>query len=601
MNDPLISPESWYATERKKQGQALEQLEQKRNLLGWMRLLVVIITAVLAFPLFNWSLAAGLLGIAIGIGIFLFLVSTDINNQQELNHTKRIIWINEEELAVLQHHFHRRPDGSLFLPERHDYAADLDLFGKASLYQYVNRCNSGQGQQQLADNLLHPLAAAEILLRQEAVRELAPQTAWRQHFQALGSETSIQLQTEQVIAEWLQQPSQHFTGSYLNYFVPLYTAGTLSTLALAIIGWLPVSIFSFLFILYFSFSTLLSRSAMKAYTTLNGIIRETDTLYQVMQCIEQKEFSAPLLKQMKQHATTGNDRAWQELKRLKEILNRFDLRLNVLVFIFINSFLLWDVRQMMQLNSWRKKNKSGVQSWFRMISGFEVLNSLATLHFNQPRWVFPQVAREHFTLQGRGIGHPLLHASVGVPSDFQISGRGTVAVVTGSNMAGKSTFLRSLGTNIVLAQMGAPVCAAAFVVSPVKLMSSMRIADNLAENTSTFYAELKKLKNILGAVNRKEPLFILLDEILRGTNSLDRHTGSMAFVRQLIRKEAVAVIATHDLEIGKLAEEYPGAVHNYHFDVQVAGEELYFDYKLKEGICTSLNASLLMKKIGIEL
>jgi DNA mismatch repair ATPase MutS len=168
-------------------------------------------------------------------------------------------------------------------------------------------------------------------------------------------------------------------------------------------------------------------------------------------------------------------------------------------------------------------------------------------------------------------------------------------------MAGKSTFLRSLGVNIVLAQMGAVACAKSFTLSPVHLMSSMRIADNLAENTSTFYAELKKLKTIIEAVNRHEPVFILLDEILRGTNSFDRHKGSEALIAQLIKQKAVAVIATHDVELAKLEEQYSQSIENYHFDVQVEGEELYFDYKLKHGVCTSLNASILMKKIGIEL
>jgi DNA mismatch repair ATPase MutS len=169
-------------------------------------------------------------------------------------------------------------------------------------------------------------------------------------------------------------------------------------------------------------------------------------------------------------------------------------------------------------------------------------------------------------------------------------------------MAGKSTFLRSLGVNTILAQMGAPVCASEFALSPVQLICSMRIADNLAENTSTFYAELKKLKTVIEAANLHQPVFILLDEILRGTNSLDRHIGSKALIRQLVKQEAIAVIATHDLELAKLKEELPDAIDNYHFDVQVAnGDELYFDYKLKEGICNSLNASILMRKIGIEL
>ncbi|MBP9099028.1 MAG: DNA mismatch repair protein MutS, partial [Ferruginibacter sp.] len=184
---------------------------------------------------------------------------------------------------------------------------------------------------------------------------------------------------------------------------------------------------------------------------------------------------------------------------------------------------------------------------------------------------------------------------------IDIENKGKIMLVTGSNMAGKSTYLRSIGVNTVLAMAGAPVCASSFTISPVQLISSMRIADNLEESTSTFYAELKKLKAIIDKVNAGEKVFILLDEILRGTNSLDRHTGSEALIKQLIRHEAAAIIATHDLGLAEINKTYPDNILNYHFDVQVNYEELYFDYKLKPGVCTSLNASILMKKIGIEL
>jgi DNA mismatch repair ATPase MutS len=239
--------------------------------------------------------------------------------------------------------------------------------------------------------------------------------------------------------------------------------------------------------------------------------------------------------------------------------------------------------------------------WYQLVAELEVLNSLSTVHFNHPEWTIPAFEKEHFTLEAESLGHPLIHPAQRVTSDFRLRGQAKIALITGSNMAGKSTFLRSLGVNIILAQAGSPVCASLFILSPNKLMSSMRIADNLAENTSTFYAELKKLKTIIEAVNRNEPVFILLDEILRGTNSLDKHTGSEALIRQMIKQKAVAVLATHDVELGKLENEFPNSINNYHFDVQVEGEELYFDYKLKHGVCTSLNASILMKKIGIEV
>lgn len=204
-------------------------------------------------------------------------------------------------------------------------------------------------------------------------------------------------------------------------------------------------------------------------------------------------------------------------------------------------------------------------------------------------------------MEGTEVGHPLIPAGKRVNNPIKIQDSGELMLVTGSNMAGKSTYLRSIGINTILAMAGAPVCAAYFCLSPVQIVSSMRIADNLEESTSTFYAELKKLKIIIGKVNSNENVFILLDEILRGTNSFDRHTGSVALVKQLIKHQAAGIIATHDVELAELKKDHPSGILNYHFDVQVNNEELYFDYKLKEGICNSLNASILMKKIGIEL
>jgi len=256
---------------------------------------------------------------------------------------------------------------------------------------------------------------------------------------------------------------------------------------------------------------------------------------------------------------------------------------------------------MMALNEWRRKNKEIVPKLFEVSAEVEVLNSLATIHFNYPDWCLPNFSEQHFVFESNELGHPLIPEKERVTNSFEIRNNQLISLVTGSNMAGKSTFLRSVGVNIILAQMGAPVCAKSFNVSPIRLMTSMRISDNLAENTSTFYAELKKLKTIIEAVNNHEKVFVLLDEILRGTNSHDRHKGSAAFITQLIKQHAFAVIATHDLELADLKQQFPSAIENYHFDVQVKGEELFFDYKLKNGICQSLNASLLMKKIGIEL
>jgi DNA mismatch repair ATPase MutS len=261
----------------------------------------------------------------------------------------------------------------------------------------------------------------------------------------------------------------------------------------------------------------------------------------------------------------------------------------------------WDLQQVIALEKWKKRNHQSIIQWFEALGNFEAISSFATLHFNHPEWCFPELKKEHFFIEGKEIGHPLINKLKRVNNYIDINNKGIIMLVTGSNMAGKSTYLRTIGVNTVLSMAGAIACAKSFALSPVQLITSMRIADNLEENTSTFYAELKKLKTVIEKVNNHERVFILLDEILRGTNSLDRHTGAVALTKQLIRQQAAGIIATHDVELAKLKDDYPANIYNYHFDVQVNNGELYFDYKLKEGICTSLNASILMKKIGIEL
>ncbi|MDQ2753649.1 MAG: hypothetical protein M3R72_11570, partial [Bacteroidota bacterium] len=382
----------------------------------------------------------------------------------------------------------------------------------------------------------------------------------------------------------------------------LFPVFTIALLFLYITTVVSSSLFWLMVFVCYLIAFFISSKISATYELLSRVSGEIGTLQRFLQTIEEESFVSDKLIHLQQllQNKKGNTTSI-EIKKLHHILNRFDVRLNTFLFFFLNTFLLWDLQQMLALNKWKQANEQNIQEWFTAIAEIEVSNSLATLFFNHPTWCMPLIADAFFTIKGSGIAHPLLPEQNRVDNNFSLEGKGKIAVVTGSNMGGKSTFLRSVGVNTVLALMGAPVCAGHFVVSVVKLMSSMRIADNLSENTSTFYAELKKLKSIIEAVNEQQPILILLDEILRGTNSLDRHTGSVALLKQLIKKQAVAIVATHDVELAALKDEYPQAIHNYHFDVQAAGNELYFDYKLKEGICKSLNASILMKNIGIEI
>ena len=591
------APASIYKAQKEKYALLLGELQKKRKQLGWARFIVFIITVIITYKVFVSAGLYGLIVVAAGITLLLVLVSYDSDNNHHIANTKKRIQINEEELQALNNNYLFRADGSEFAETSHSYATDLDLFGKSSLFQMLNRCYTEQGKKKLAGNLLAPLSLQEIQGRKEAVKEIVTAYDWRQQFQSIAMQTSVTQLSEEKATRWLQKEEKHFIHPFWKVFVPVYTFVTLGSLLATILGFIPIAVFSFLFIVYLAFSGILIRNAAGAYGDLTSIIKEVSIVHDLLECIENSGFNSPLINRMKQSAT--NKSATSQIKELKAILGRFDYLLNMILSVFLNSFLLWGVRQMMSLNEWRRNNRTSLPAWFDLVAEMEVLNSLATLHLNYPHWVFPAFASEHFTFTGNKIGHPLIPEQKRIDNDFTLTGKGKIALITGSNMAGKSTFLRSLGVNVVLAQAGAVVCANQLTISPVHLMSSMRIADNLAEDTSTFYAELKKLKTIIDAANEHRPIFILLDEILRGTNSLDRHKGSEALIAQLIKEQAVAVIATHDIELAGLKKTFPDAIENYHFDVQVEGEELYFDYLLKQGVCTSMNASILMKKIGI--
>lgn len=595
------SPTDFYNERIKELQAALAQLYKKRSMLGWLRFIILVSTALAAY--YSWGTGAiiVLTIIVAGIALFLFVVSKDTDNKEKIGNLETLVAINKQEAEYNNGNYLNQYDGKELEPEHHAYAADLDLFGKASLYQYINRCNAENAKAILAQRLLQPLNRVQILLQQEAVKELTVKPAWRQQLQAFGYKQNISLQTENRVFAWLDRGEKHYTTAFWESFIYVYPIITLSSLAFFFFGFINTTLFSVLVFVFYLFSLSISRNITTTYHLLSRIVPEINVLYNQLHWFEKEPFQSKLLRNTQQQIQHHEIKASKEIAQLKGILNRFDVRLNVFAFIILNTFFLWDLHQMMALKKWKAQNRKLVPKWFNTIAEIECLSTFATLAFNHPDWCYPEIADIHFTLKGKEIGHPLIPEQQRVCNSFGITGKARIDLITGSNMAGKSTFLRSLGINMILAYAGSAVCARSFTVSISRLMSSMRVTDNLAENTSTFYAELKKLKSIIDEVNKHDNLFILLDEILRGTNSLDRHTGSAALIRQLIRENSVALIATHDVELARLEKDYPSNISNYHFDVQVSGEELYFDYKLKEGICTSLNASLLMKKIGIEL
>lgn len=597
----LMSPDSIYQTRLLALKKEHKLLLSKKNALGFLRLgsILAIIAAFYFLYSFGWMYVVG----ACIVLLFLFsrLIIRDVKNKEAIQHLLHLIQINEEEILALQQQYKQFDDGAQLQPKVHDYANDMDIFGQASLFQMLNRTTSDMGANTLGNWLLFPAAKNNILERQTAVKELREKLLWRQHLQALGKEKRISTSTQTRLENWLQAPNA-FIGfqpwKWLRIVLPAIMIG------ISIAAYFDVVSMNVFYGGLFIFAIIafqINKVVSPIHVQLSKMVDELEALSKSIDSIEKEKFNSPLLQLMQKQFIHPTDNASQQLKQLHKILDRLDLRYNIVLSAPLNLWLLWNLQQVLDLEKWKQQHTESIHHWFEALGQFESLNCFANLQFNYPHWCYPILKEAHFSINATELGHPLIPENKRVNNKINIDYRGEIMLITGSNMAGKSTYLRSVGINVILAMAGAPVCAKSFSISPVQLISSMRIADNLEESTSTFYAELKKLKNVIDKVNANEPVFVLLDEILRGTNSLDRHTGSVALVKQLIKQKAAAIIATHDVALAELKNQFPQHILNFHFDVQVDKEELHFDYLLKEGVCTSLNASILMKKIGIEL
>lgn len=579
----------------------LDRLHKKKTVLAWLRFMAIAGIIAGWYFLSPWGLMYALIPCVLFTVFFTRLVFADLKNKSAMAHHALLIAINKNELKALAHDYYQFPDGHRYLPKEHFYANDLDIFGHASLYQYINRTGSEMGSSTLANWLLNSSNPETIRERQDAVKELVSRADWRQQLQAFGAAKQIQEDTRLRLQHWFGEDHRFITHTYWHWLRLLVPAVLLMVIVLNMSDVLSNYFRNYCLLASTLLAFYISKKVTPLHQQVSKMTDELDVMTESMQLIEQAAFKSVYLQRLQAQFKQQSGEASSKLNHLKKILERLDMRFNIVVFIPLDILLQWDLQQVIALENWKKQNHENVMAWFTALGEFEALSSLSNLSFNHPAWCFPVWKEEHFYMEGKEIGHPLIKPDKCVKNPIKIEHTGEMMLVTGSNMAGKSTYLRSIGINTVLAMAGAPVCATYFCLSPVQIISSMRIADNLEESTSTFYAELKKLKTVIEKINNNERVFILLDEILRGTNSLDRHTGSKALIKQLIKQHAACVIATHDVELAKMKENYPGHILNYHFDVQVNNDELYFDYRLKEGICTSLNASILMKKIGIEL
>jgi hypothetical protein len=531
--------------------------------------------------------------------LFAWFVIRYETTEKSRKRNQHLAEINRLELKSLEGDFSGFRSGEEYAERDHPYSYDLDIFGKASLFQFICRTTSKPASDLLAEYLKQPASQEEILLRQEAVAELQPLTDWRQELMTLGYLNAGAGNDPAPLMQWLESDDL-FRKTGREKII----TGCLTLLALAgiiaVIAGLPAGILAPVFAVNFIFYFTRFKRISKLQEQVS---RSSDLLKaysEIIRLIENRKFNSPLLQKLQssfRNEITASDR----IRQLSKLVSRLDYRLNVLVSAPLNLLFFTDIHFCLALERWKREHAPRIPGWFASMAEFEALASLANMAFNNPAWAYPEVTDDYFVFRAEEMGHPLIPSGRRISNSFATEGAGKAVIVTGSNMSGKSTFLRTCGVNAVLAFAGAPVCASAFTVSLVRLHSSMRISDSLEENISSFYAELRRLRTIISGAESDPKAFLLLDEILRGTNSDDRYTGSVALIKQLTGYGAVAMVATHDLRLAGLEKELPQSIENYHFDVKVHDEELFFDYLLTPGICSSFNASLLMKKMGIKV
>ncbi len=571
-----------------------------------LALFVLLATGVwMAIKLKNPAIPVALIAL---FALFLYLVKLAVIIRRKISYNNLLILINEEENAALNGDHTAFDEGNQFIDYQHEYSYDLDIFGEHSIYRLTNRTATPLGREMLANRLLHPGTDAELISsRQEAARELNTKMPWRHHFLATARESDWEHDNSRNVRSWLDAPDQ-FTKT--QFFTILTWLNTFITTTLTILYLLNIFLHNFLpfsipptVFLYFLLPLGLIISKTRSVNLEQQKLEKLLDLFRkyagLLLLIEKEEFSSPYLKDLKKSLEHGDMLSSQIMKKLTGILWGLEVRGNLIVSFFLNSFFLWDILLMIRLERWRKSYHESFTRWIATIAEFETVNSLANLSFNRPDLTWPEICRGTFSMEITDGGHPLINPARRVDNSLGFNESGQIYLITGANMAGKSTLLRMVGVNMILAMAGGPVCAKRFSIVPVAVHTSVRTNDSLGDDESYFYAELKKLSSIIGRIEQGEKLFVVIDEMLKGTNSRDKHAGSAALIRRLIDLGASGLVATHDVELGKLEDGYPGRLANRCFEVVTDNDLLKFDYRLRPGVSQNLNATFLMKKMGI--
>lgn len=581
--------------------QEISKLRKPLRWIPWLRLLSFFLTGILLYYHFSFHGFIFILGSVSSFTLFLWAGWYDYRLKKQIAGRQLLITINEQEVKSLNDDYSGFDPGHEFVDQDHPYTHDLDIFGERSLFQYLNRTATIFGRKRLADYFIHAFNySGEIPDRQQSVQELAGMIDLRQNLLLLFSDHKTSEGDLLALTEWLNGESAIRKKKQLKYLSLMLPSLTLTMLILSLTGLIPYQIPSTLIIMQLLIVFGFGRKTQVVHQAVSsqvGILKRYSEALTLLQDVRfTSDFNKKLLENLKSddHAQPGTI-----IRKLANLLNMLDSNLNMLASVILNGLFMFNIHVILATEGWRLKYRHLVPGWFSVLAEADAISSLGNYSFNHPGNHFPQLAAAAFEFRAVQLGHPLIAAEICVKNDIDIAGWNQFRIITGANMSGKSTFLRTIGTNYLLAMMGAPVCAERMIFTPIEIHSSIRTNDSLARRESYFYAELKRLKEIIDELKSGRTILILLDEILKGTNSADKQSGSIALIRQLLNYKLVGLFATHDLLLGTLINEFPENIQNLCFEISISGDKMDINYKLAPGVCKNLNASFLMKKMGI--
>ncbi|WP_443934255.1 MutS-related protein [Phocaeicola plebeius] len=596
-----MNPENHYTERLSLTAGQLQQVKKQIFRISMLRLALFIAGIAGLYFFFNQTT---LLIICICLTFLPLFILVKIHNRffirkEWLETQARII---QEELQALSGDYSSFEDGKEYVNPEHPYSFDLDIFGRRSLFQSINRTCTFFGKNRLAEwlqNHLHEKTSIEK--RQEMIREISEHTLFREQFRVAGLVHHGQSSDGEKIQAWSQSPAQYLHAGWVKSFIwgiPVINSLLLIT---SLAGWTSFSWLGLSFGIFLVLSFGIIKRATYIQETYGKQLKSLNGYARLIALAKAENWKSAGMQELMERFNLNGQSPIQALQQLSKELDRLDLRNNQFLYVLLEGSIFFQLQEIVRIERWKARYGQHISKWLETVGELDALCSLGTFAYNHPQYTYPELTEKPFCFLATQMGHPLMPASQCVKNDATIPSRPFFLIITGANMAGKSTYLRTIGVNYLLACIGAPVCCERLKLYPNQLITSLRTSDSLSDNESYFFAELKRLKRIIDLLNQGQQLFIILDEILKGTNSMDKQKGSFDLIRQFMQLKANGIIATHDLLLGSLIKQFPEEIRNYCFEADIKENELTFSYKLREGVAQNMNACFLMKKMGIIL